>query len=359
VAFYAGGYAMREERSLRKRMRYVSILLIMFVGAMATICAICSGETAAKNITVVDSAGRELQIASPVNKIVLLSADNCELALVLGCEDKIVGVEEGAHDYVEIGDRFSKAENVGNYNEPDLEKIAKLKPDVVFGYKTSITNGVADNLKSLGIPFVVCECNKIQSFEKDVELMGTILGKEGKAKEFLAFHDSVMDTITQRTKNITSDQLTTMYITGGSKRPYATYGKDVDPYFSIVGAKNIASELSGSQPTVSAEWILDQNPQVIIEWIGSTKIKTTADPLIDVQKTYQNDSVLSKTAAVTDGRVHVMGWRVFKGLRFSIGLIYWAKWCHPDLFKDVDPEEIHRQYLNKFLNVDLQNVWGH
>jgi iron complex transport system substrate-binding protein len=344
--------------SLGKKLIDISVLLIMFMGAITAICAICAGETAANNITVVDSAGREVQIPYPVNKIVLLTADNCELALVLGCEDKIVGVEEGAHDYVEIGDRFNKAENVGNYNDPDLEKIANLKPDVVFGYKTSITNGVADRLKDLGIPFVVCECNKIQTFEKDVELMGIILGTEDKAKEFLAFHNTVMCKISDRTKNISSDQLTSMYITGGSKRPYATYGKDVDPYFSIVGAKNIASELSGSQPTVSPEWILEENPQVIIEWIGSTRIKTTADPLIDVQKSYQNDSVLSKTDAVKDGRVHVMGWRVFKGLRFSIGLLYWAKWCHPDLFEDVDPEEAHRQYLKEFLNVDLQNVWG-
>jgi iron complex transport system substrate-binding protein len=349
---------MKMKSSFKKKLMSTSLLMILFLGSIAAICAICAGETAANNITVVDSAGREVQIPNPVNKIVLLTADNCELALVLGCEDKIVGVEEGAHDYVEIGDRFNKAENVGNYNEPDLEKIANLKPDVVFGYKTSTTNGVADRLNDLGIPFVVCECNKIQTFEKDVQLMGTILGKEDQAQEFLAFHNSVMNTISDRTKNISTDQLTSMYITGGSKRPYATYGKDVDPYFDIVGAKNIASELEGSQPTVSPEWILEENPQVIIEWIGSTRIKTTADPLIDVQKTYLNDSVLSKTAAVKDGRVHVMGWRVFKGLRFSIGLLYWAKWCHPDLFEDVDPEEAHRQYLKDFLNVDLQNVWG-
>ncbi len=159
---------MKMRSSLKKKLINASILMILFLGAITAICSICAGEAAANNITVVDSAGREVQIPNPVNKIVLLTADNCELALVLGCEDKIVGVEEGAHDYVEIGDRFSKAENVGNYNDPDLEKIANLKPDVVFGYKTSTTNEVADRLKDLGIPFVVCECNKIQTFEKDV-----------------------------------------------------------------------------------------------------------------------------------------------------------------------------------------------
>jgi iron complex transport system substrate-binding protein len=208
---------MRIELYFRKKLMNLSLLMILFLGSIAGICAICARDTAANNITVVDSAGRQVQISNPVNSIVLLTADNCELALVLGCEDKIVGVEEGAHDYVEIGDRFSKAENVGNYNEPDLERIVNLKPDVVFGYKTSTTNGVADRLKDLGIPFVVCECNKIQTFEKDVQLMGTILGKGDRAREFLAFHKSVMSTISDKTKNISSDQLTSMYITGGGK----------------------------------------------------------------------------------------------------------------------------------------------
>lgn len=32
-----------------------------------------------------------------------------------------------------------------------------------------------------------------------------------------------------------------------------------------------------------------------------------------------------------------------------------AKWFHPDLFKDLDPQEIHEEYLTKFqgLNYDL------
>jgi iron complex transport system substrate-binding protein len=349
---------MRLEKYPVIRALNIALILITLIGAATFVCACSVAQAAPKNITVVDSADREIEISCPVDRIVLLSADNCELAIVLGAEDEIVGVEDGAADYVEIGDKFEKAANVGKYSEPDLEKIAELKPDVVFGYKSSIANGVADKLKSMGIPFVVCECNKIQTFDKDVELMGRVLGKEDKAKEFLVFHNSIMNLLTERTKNISADQRIPLYLTGGGKRPYSTYGKDIDPYCSIVGARNIASGLPEDQLTVSAEWILTQNPSVIIEWIGSTKIKPNDEPLIEVKETYSQDPVLNKTAAVKDGGVHIMGWRVFKGLRFSIGLLYWAKWCHPDLFQDIDPEEYHREYLKKFLNVELKNVWG-
>jgi len=64
---------------------------------------------------------------------------------------------------------FGKAANAGGSQEPDFEKIADLNPDVVLGYKSSLENGVADELKGMGVPFVVCECNRIQTFEKDVE----------------------------------------------------------------------------------------------------------------------------------------------------------------------------------------------
>jgi iron complex transport system substrate-binding protein len=34
--------------------------------------------------------------------------------------------------------------------------------------------------------------------------------------------------------------------------------------------------------------------------------------------------------------------------------MYWSKWLHPDLFADVDPEAIHREYLRRFCEKDYQ-----
>jgi iron complex transport system substrate-binding protein len=242
------------------------------MAAATVLCASCAAQAASENITIIDSAGREVEIPYPVDKVVLLTADNCELAVVLDALDKVVGVEKSAPGYAEIGEMFGKAANAGGSQEPDFEKIADLNPDVVLGYKSSLENGVADELEGMGIPFVVCECNRIQTFEKDVELMGRILGKEDNAKEFLAFHNSIMDLIAERTSSISSDQRTSLYLTGGG----TTFGKDggIEPYLSAVGAKSIGSELPGeSSVTVDPEWVLDQDPQVIVHWITSSKVK--------------------------------------------------------------------------------------
>ena len=38
--------------------------------------------------------------------------------------------------------------------------------------------------------------------------------------------------------------------------------------------------------------------------------------------------------------------------RFVVGIAYWAKWFHPELFSNLDPQEIHQEYLTDFMRID-------
>lgn len=40
------------------------------------------------------------------------------------------------------------------------------------------------------------------------------------------------------------------------------------------------------------------------------------------------------------------------GIQGIICIAYWAKWFHPDLFEDLDPEAIHKEYLDRFQRID-------
>ena len=37
---------------------------------------------------------------------------------------------------------------------------------------------------------------------------------------------------------------------------------------------------------------------------------------------------------------------------FFISVAYYAKWFHPDLFEDLDPEAIQQEYLDRFQGMD-------
>lgn len=61
---------------------------------------------------------------------------------------------------------------------------------------------------------------------------------------------------------------------------------------------------------------------------------------------------LSKTRAVQNGSVYVIKADVLLALRYPIGLLYYAKWFHPEAFKDIDPEAEHRKLITRFFGAE-------
>lgn len=40
-----------------------------------------------------------------------------------------------------------------------------------------------------------------------------------------------------------------------------------------------------------------------------------------------------------------------------MGVVYFAKWFHPDLFEDINPEAIHSELLQEFYGYELEGTW--
>lgn len=68
---------------------------------------------------------------------------------------------------------------------------------------------------------------------------------------------------------------------------------------------------------------------------------------------------LSLVRAVKDGRVYVINMKLLAGPRVVVGLTYFAKWFHPDLFRDIDPTAIHKELLERFYGLKLEGVFGY
>lgn len=66
---------------------------------------------------------------------------------------------------------------------------------------------------------------------------------------------------------------------------------------------------------------------------------------------------LKETDAVKNGRVYLVSDDTTCAPRGAAGLYYLAGWFHPDIFKDVDPEAVHREMLKKFYGEELRGIW--
>ena len=56
--------------------------------------------------------------------------------------------------------------------------------------------------------------------------------------------------------------------------------------------------------------------------------------------------------AVEEERVYLLDDQMFATPRFVAGMAYMAKWFHPELFEDFDPQAIFQEYLTDFIRID-------
>ena len=112
-------------------------LLVVLLALTLAICALAGcapadqsispsagpSQTQSASITAVDFMENSITLEQAPKRIVSLTASNTEMLCELGLEDKLVGVDAYS-DYPEITESI---EVVGDFNGPDVEKVASLE----------------------------------------------------------------------------------------------------------------------------------------------------------------------------------------------------------------------------------------
>ena len=317
-----------------------------------------------KELTIVDSRDNIVTVKKPVEKIVTTcSTRSAEAIRAIGARDRIVGVDEYVLKRVRFFPEISKKESVGGWPpNTDIEKILELKPDVVIAYATfgHHAEQLDDKLKGTDIPVVGLDFFNPETLRNEMKILGYLLGEKENADKFLEWRDDHVNDITKRVSGISEDRKPKVFIDlfghkGGNTR--TTYGKSAGMYeLSVMaGGRNIAADLLGMYPRVEVEWILKQNPNVIVGVESKNTGYETDDKA--VFKQYHGNLVglpgFEKISAVENDRVYIIDLHITGGLAEVVGFSYMAKWFHPDLFEDLDPHAIHQEYLTEFQGLDF------
>lgn len=347
---------------------YGIILLILILGLMgipglaAPVLSIV--EETPEKITVLDLKDRQVSVPQPVKSIVIL--DNHQQmthALVaLGAYDKIIGVDqETAKEKIlfpNIGDKTL----VGTSDEPDIERIVGLKPDLVL--VGDADDALIKKLEDAGLTVVTISLwpTPAEGFApttKNAEILGTLVGAKEKAKEYSAWVSGYLSKIDERVKNLTAD-----------KRPKALliYKWDVAKLSSIgkenrfsyvlnyVGANNLGDKVTGNWAEIDPEFAITENPDYIIydETDYNASGYENTDPTTIAQNIEKLKSIpgFNTINAVKNNHVYGIPKSLLSGNTW-LGTIYIAPLIHPELFKDLDPDTIHQEYLKKFLGIDF------
>ena len=310
--------------------------------------------------TIIDSAGRNVTIYRPVERIVALAGYNCEALRSLKAEYKLVGVSDTTAKDSWFFPEISKLPSVGTTGSPDIERIVSLEPDIVLAFGTYKLTHLEEKLKGTGIEVMGFYFYEPEMLSEEVNKLGYLLEREDEAEKFNNFHEGIQNSIKNKTRDIPETQKPGIYHESFCA-DYQTGNKNTAYHWiiDIAGGVNIGADLPGGFPypdyqKVDPEWVVQQNPDIIIKGSGGPPYGRTGYEFDDsswakeLRETIMSRPELENVSAVRDGRVYIQD----TSLCGFLGVPYYAKMLHPDLFSDLDPQAIHREYLTEFQGLD-------
>lgn len=122
-------------------------------------------------------------------------------------------------------------------------------------------------------------------------------------------------------------------------------GSGLNGLQKTAGGDNIAESL-GTYPKVDWEWIITQNPEVIIKIYKSDKSgwdMAEKNNLQDVLDEIYTRPGAENISAIKNNRVYLLYNDIVYGMDCPVGLSYLTNILHPDA--KLNPGEIYRQYL--------------
>ncbi len=302
-------------------------------------------------LTLIDTANRTITLKMPIKKIVAVTGDAAEAIRVLHATNKVVGVSVDTLDDATYLPDFSKMPSVGKWSEPDIETILTLEPDLAISYKSAASKYLEPKLNGTGIPIVALDLYRADDLPAEMKLLGYIVGKTDYADEYLKFFYNITDSIQSETSKLPADKKARVYLEGYADLKTYTKGKGGDLACTMAGGVNIASDLDGAYPEVDSEWVMIQNPDVVVRLTSPTEIAcgyATDDSMGFASK---RKAVLARTGwsnitAVKDERVYMLLDEFGASPAVPVTIAYMAKWFYPDLFPELNPKALHQQYLD-------------
>ncbi len=223
-----------------------------------------------------DALDREVVIEEEVEKIITLAPSMTEVVYALGLEDKLVAVSS-ACDYPE---EALEKDDVGRIDEPDIEKIVALEPDLVLAESVTDDESV-ERLSELGIKIIGFNPESINDTIDMIEDVAYLTSAEEAGDEVT----SRMESDYQNLKELVSEKLENnerkrvFYEIWSDPLYTAGEGTFIDSLIHDAGGYNIGREAEGSWPTYSLESLIDADPEVYVSSAHSTPDGLTLEKL--------------------------------------------------------------------------------
>ncbi|NNG66458.1 stalk domain-containing protein [Caldanaerobacter subterraneus] len=318
------------------------------------------------NAKITDSTGAEVSIPAGLTRLVVLNTDAAESLRLLQIPDEfIVGVSDTVKSDPYLG--FDYKESVGSWQNPNFERIMSVKPQAVITYGKWPDKTLEEKLEPVGIKVIRVDLYKPESYDRDLKTLAKIFGRVKLAEEFIQWKENKLALLKERVKDIKPEERVKVFgiwsssLTSGTWKTFAQ-GTAVHEGIELAGGINIAREMK-DYPVVSPEWILEKNPSKLVVGTYDKNIigylVKDASAAEKLREDAISNPVISQIEAGKNKEVYVISTKLFGGNKTYLGALYMAKWFYPERFKDINPDQVLKEYFEKWLGIPLKGVWAY
>ena len=238
-----------------QRIRMLALLLI------AVLLSVPFGTAFAEEapVKITDMSGREIVLTQPAERVVALTAADCEILYAIGAGDTLVGRGEYCDFPAEVFD----VPSVQSGYETNVEQIIALDPQVVLMGTMAQSPEQIEALEKAGIRVVVSDAQDIEGVYTAIRMIGSLMGYDKNAE---ALVKEMQQTFEKLEKSSSGDGSETVYFEV-SPLAYGLWtagtGTFMDEITRLLGLKNAFGDVEG-WAEISEEQVISRAPDYIV-----------------------------------------------------------------------------------------------
>ena len=339
--------------------------------------------------TVTDLLGRQVKVNLPVQRVILGEGRQLYLVAALDTQnpiERIVGWRKDLiqsdpdtyNAYLRKFPAIAKIPTFGGFEDGtfDIEQAISQRPDVIIlnieAQHATEDARYIEKLDALGIPVVYVDFRNqpMTNTEPTMRLFGQLFGKEQQAEAFIAFRNQQIRRVTDviAAQKPARPAVFIERIGGYTDDCCLSFGNENFGLFvELAGGNNIAkSIIANTFGQLNPEQVIVADPdQVVVtsanwqafapggRWVG-------VGPWADLAQArhklawYTQRPAYAGIKAQNDQAFHAIWHQFYNSPYQFVAIQQLAKWFHPTLFADLDPEASFRELHERFLPVPYE-----
>ena len=251
--------------------RSVLALLVVFPVFSLISIAVAGAVNMAERappFSVTDDRGRSIRLDHFARRIVSLSPHITELVFAAGAGSRLVGVVR----YSDYPEAAKSIPNVGDSSSLDLERIIALKPDLVITWRSGNTASDIEKLEKLGLTVFAIEATRLEDVSRLLRMTGKLTGTSAQAEPAARAYETELRQIKRSYGG--RQQIRVFQLIWYQPLMTVNGNHIMSDIINVCGGINVFASAPSLTPVISAEDLLEADPQAIISNVSLEFVET-------------------------------------------------------------------------------------